>query len=76
MGGGHGNYRVRESAAYRHGSQQQAFRHGGAGPVQPKVGYAGVPQGKGGADALVQQITGENHVKIRHSQTGFFRQLP
>ena len=44
--------------------QRQGFGHGGAGAVKPEEGDARVPDGKGGADALIQQISGEKHVQI------------
>ena len=37
--------------------------------------HSGIAQGKGGADALIQQVSGKHHVKIRHRDTGFLRQL-
>ena len=76
MRGGHGNHGVRESASNRHGGHKQALRHGGAGAVQSQMGNAGISQSEGRADALVQQIPGKYDIKIRHGQTGLFRQFP
>ena len=64
MAGGHGNHPVGIAPAHGHGGQQQRLRHGGARPVEPQMGDPGIAQGKGGADALVQQIPGEDQVDV------------
>ena len=75
MGGGHGRHPVRVAAAHGHRRQQQALGHGGAGPVKPQMGDPGVAQGKAGADALVQQVPGEDQVQIPLLQLRLVQQL-
>ena len=75
MAGGHGHRPVGIPAAHRHGSQQKALGHGGAGSVEPQVGDPAVAQGKGGADALIQQIPGAHQIDISGIQPGFLQQL-
>ena len=64
-----------KAAPHGHGGHEQAFGHGGAGPVEPQVGDSQIPQGKGRADALVQQIPGKDQVKIRQKDSRLFRQF-
>ena len=65
MGGSLGHHFVRKAAAYYHGGNQQAFRHGGAGPVKPQMGDILIAKTKRRTDALVQQISGQYQVKVR-----------
>ena len=76
VGRGHGHRVVRKAAANRHGGQQQTFRHGGTGAVQPKVGNSQIAQGEGRADALVQKVAGENKVEVLQLHVCLFGQLP
>ena len=55
------------ATACGNGRQQQALCHGGAGTVQPQMGNAGIAQGKGRADALVQKISGIHQIHILRS---------
>ena len=71
MGGGHGNGIVGKAAGHCHGGHKQAFCHGGAGSVQSNVGNSGIAQSKGGAYALIQQVTGEHKAKISGLHAGF-----
>ena len=64
MAGGHGHHPVGIAAAHRHGGQQKALGHGGAGSVEPQVGDERIAQGEAGADALVQQVPGEDEVNV------------
>ena len=80
MGGGDGGGILAVPAAEEKGGQGQALSHGGAGPVQAKVGDGGRPGGKGGADALVQQVAGQQNVQVggvepRPFEGGVQRQL-
>ena len=71
MGGGHGNGIVGKASGHCHGGHEQAFCHGGAGSVQSDVGDSGIAQSKGGAYALIQQVTGEHKAKISGLHAGF-----
>lgn len=53
-----------EAAVDQQGGQHQGLPHGGAGAVQPEKGNTEIPQAKGGADALVQQIPRQHAVQI------------
>ena len=75
MAGGHGHRPVGVSAAHRHGCQQQAQGHGGAGTVESQVGDARIAQGKGGADALIQQVPGAHQIDVPGLQPGLLQQL-
>ena len=44
--------------------------------LSPQVGHAGISQGKGGTNALVQQVSGEYRPEVRQGQTRLIRQLP
>ena len=63
MGGGHGGAPLPETAVQHHGGQREAFRHGGAGPVEAEKGDVLPPDGEGGGDALVQKVSGEDIVQ-------------
>ena len=71
----HSNHLVGKAASHRHGCQQKALCHGGAGTVQPQMGDAGVSQGEGGADTLVQKVPGENQINVSGAQAGLVQQL-
>ena len=73
MGGSHGNHALCKAAADGHGAQEQALRHGGAGPIQPQKRNAQIPQTKAGADALVQQIAAKQDINVLGLQMGFFQ---
>lgn len=70
MGGGHGRDFCAVSPVQQHGGQGQALRHGGAGPVQPKEGHILPPDGKAGADALVEQISCQQVVQTGYTEPG------
>ena len=53
-----------EAAVDQQGGQHQGLPHGGAGAVQSEKGNTKIPQAKGGADALVQQIPRQHAVQI------------
>ena len=63
VGGGHRRRPGAEAPVQRHGRQGQGLPHGGAGPVQPQEGDLEPPGGEGGADALVEQVPGEEQVQ-------------
>ena len=55
---------LRGKAALEHQrGEQQALGHCRAGTVQSQIGDLAVLHGKGAADALVEQIPGEDHVE-------------
>ena len=71
MGGSHGYHLVGKAAAHSHGCHEKAFRHGGTGAVKSQMGDIPVSQGKGGADALIQQVSGKYQVDFRLPDPGF-----
>ena len=71
MGGGHCYGIVGKASGHCHGGHEQTFCHGGAGSVQSNVGNSGIAQSKGGAYALIQQVTGEHKAKISGLHAGF-----
>ena len=71
VGRSDGTGRLLKSAFHQAGGHQQPFCHGGAGPVQPQKGYIGRPQGKGGADALIEQVPAQNTSQLGRGQMGF-----
>ena len=73
MGGGHGGHPAGKSAVDGHGRQRQGLPHGGAGAVETVKGDVEFPQTEGGADALVQQVSGENIVQIGGGQACLFQ---
>ena len=70
MGGGHGRRPHPEAAVQQHGRQRQTLRHGGAGPVQPEKGHVLSPDGKAGADALIEQVPCQQIVQGGHADAG------
>ena len=76
MGGGHCYGIVGKAAGHCHGGHKQAFCHGGAGSVQSDVGNSGIAQSKGGAYALIQQVTGEHKAKIGALHAGLSGKNP
>ena len=55
------------------GGQGQALPHGGAGPIEAQIGHPRPPGGKGGADALVQQVPRQEKVQLLGLQLGPFQ---
>ena len=68
VGGGQGGGPVGVAAVDQQGRQAQALSHGGAGTVEPVEGHPEVPQAEGGADTLVQQISGQDIVQVLRRQ--------
>ena len=62
-----------EAAVDQQGGQHQGLPHGGAGPVQAKKRDVEAPQAKGGADALVQQIPGQDVIQVLGHQPALFQ---
>ena len=75
MAGGHGNHPIGVAATHGHGGKEQTLGHGGAGSVQTQVGDAGIAQGKGRADALIQQIAGEYQIDVLGAQMRLVQEL-
>ena len=73
VGGGQGGDAGGEAAVDQKGSKRQAFAHRRAGAVQPVKGDAEFAQGEGGADALIEQVTGKNRVQLAGLKIGFFQ---
>ncbi len=71
MGGGHGRDFCAIPPVQQHGGQGQTLRHGGAGPVQPEEGHVLSPDGKAGADTLVEQISRQQVVQTGYTEAGF-----
>jgi len=63
MGGGHGGGVGGETAVQQQGGQRQALRHSGTGAIQPEEGDVLPPDGEAGANALVEQVAGQNIVQ-------------
>ena len=63
MGGGHGGRQGAEPPVQQHGRQREGLGHGGAGPIQAEKGDVGPPDGKSGADALVEQVPGQDIIQ-------------
>ena len=76
MGGGHCYGIVGKASGHCHGGHEQTFCHGGAGSVQSNVGNSGIAQSKGGAYALIQQVTGEHKAKIGGFHAGLSGENP
>ena len=62
-----------QAAGEQQAPQGQALPHGGAGPVQAEKRNLKVPQAEGGADALVQQVPGQDVVQFRRGQPALFQ---
>ena len=73
VGAGDGGGPAGVAAVDEHGRQRQGFAHGGAGTVQAVEGNAEVPQAEGGADALVQQVSGADIVQVAGLQLGLIQ---
>ena len=73
VGRGHGGRPLGIAAVDHHGCHQQALRHGGAGAVQSQKWHALPPHGKAGADALVQQVAGAEHVQLLRRKKRFLQ---
>ena len=52
--------------------QGQAFAHGGTGTIEAIKGDFEVPKAKGGADALVQQVSGQDAVHLLGGNASLF----
>ena len=76
VGGGDGGAAAGKPAVDQHGRQGQGLPHGGAGAVEAEEGDAEVPQAEGGADALVQQVPGQDIVQVLRFQFRFLQGLP
>ena len=74
MGAGLGRRPVRDSCGDGQRGQQQALRHGGAGPIEPQVGQPRIAHGKRRTDALVQQVSGEHQIQIKPLDFCLFQQ--
>jgi len=70
VGGGHGCDLCAIPPVQQHGSQGQALRHGGAGPVQPEEGHILSSDGKAGADTLVEQISCQQVIQTGYTEAG------
>ena len=73
VGAGHAGRRPGVTAGEQQAPQGQALPHGGAGPVQAEKRNLKVPQSEGGADALVQQVPGQDVVQFRRGQPALFQ---
>ena len=73
MGAGHAGRHPGVAAGDQQAAQGQTLPHGGAGPVQAKKRDVEAPQAKGGADALVQQIPGQDVIQILGHQPALFQ---
>ena len=73
VGGGEGGGPVQKPGGYHQRRQGKSFAHGGTGAVQAVQGDGHVPQGKGGADALVQQVPAEDAVQVLRPEGGLFQ---
>ena len=73
MGAGHAGRHPGVAAGDQQAAQGQTLPHGGAGPVQAKKRDVEAPQAKGGADALVQQIPGQDVIQVLGHQPALFQ---
>ena len=73
VGAGHAGRRPGVAAGDQQAPQGQALPHGGAGPVQAEKRNLEIPQAEGGADALVQQVPGQDVVQFRRGQPALFQ---
>ena len=73
VGGDHHPGPLPKAPVQCHGGQGQTLPHGGAGAVQPEEGALLIPGGKGGTDALVQQVAGEQPVQLPLSRPCLFQ---
>ena len=69
MGGAHGCRHPGVAAVDSHGCETRCLRHSGAGAVQAEKRHTGIPYGKTGTDALVEQVAAEQRVQVRVLQT-------
>ena len=72
MGAGHGGHDGGKAAVDEQCRQGQALAHGGAGAVESVEGDFEVPKAKGGADALVQQVSGQDAVHLLGGNASLF----
>ena len=70
--GRRGYPQVPQSRFRQEGGEQQSFCHIGAGAVDAQIGDSQLPYSKGGADALVEQVPGQQAVEVRIGEPGFF----
>ncbi len=64
---------IRQPVIRKQRRQRQTLRHGGAGSVQAYKGNVQLPQAEAGADALIQQIPGKEHVYLTVQQLRFLQ---
>ena len=70
VGAGKGGGPAGKAAVDEQRRQGQGFSHGGAGAVEAVEGDAKVPEPKGGTNALVQQVSGQDIIQIGGFQPG------
>ena len=64
MRGGHRRSAAGKAAVDAHGRERQALPHRRARAVHAAQRHAELPQGEGGADALVQKVAGKDEVQL------------
>ena len=75
VAGRHGGGPLGEAAGNEQRAQGQGFPHGGARAVEAVEGDPEVPQAKGCADALVEQVAGQDIVQVLRGEGGLLQRL-